>query len=100
MPRKPKKLPPIHPGEILKTEFLDEMEISAYRLAKDTGMPQSRVGKIIAGERAITADTALRLGQYFGTTPGFWLNLQNHYDLEVAKDDLGDIADLVQPAAA
>lgn len=79
------KRPPIHPGEILKTEFLDELEISAYALAKALNVPVNRVTGIVNGERGITADTALRLARFFGTTPEFWLNLQTRYDLEVAR---------------
>lgn len=84
-----KKLPPMHPGEILKEEFLDEMGISQYRLAKDINVPPRRINEIVQGKRAITADTALRLGRYFGITPQFWVNLQAHYDLEVETDKLG-----------
>jgi len=76
------KIPNIHPGEILKEEFLDPMNISAYRLAKDTGIPQTRVADIVHGRRRITADTALRLGKYFGVSARFWLGLQDDYDLE------------------
>ncbi len=72
----------IHPGEILKEEFLNELGISAYRLAKDTGIPQTRISEIIKGARRVTADTALRLSRYFGNTPKFWLGLQDDYDLE------------------
>jgi addiction module HigA family antidote len=82
-------MPPVHPGEILKVEFLDELGISNYRLAQDTGMPQSRVGNIVNGKRGITGDTALRLAKYFGTTPEFWLDLQAHYELEAARDASG-----------
>ena len=77
------KRAPIHPGEILKMEFLDELELSAYALAKALAVPANRVTAILNGERAITADTALRLSRFFGTTAEFWLNLQVHYDLEV-----------------
>jgi addiction module HigA family antidote len=77
------KRAPIHPGEILQTEFLDELNLSAYALAKALHVPTNRVTAIINGERAITADTALRLARFFGTTPEFWLNLQLHYDLTV-----------------
>lgn len=77
------KRAPIHPGEILKMEFLDELELSAYALAKALAVPGNRVTAILNGERAITADTALRLSRFFGTTAEFWLNLQVHYDLEV-----------------
>lgn len=77
-----KKLPNIHPGTVLKEEFLVPMGISAYRLAKDVGIPQTRVSQLIKGDRRLTADTALRLSKYFGTTAKFWLGLQNDYDLE------------------
>ena len=76
------KLKNIHPGEILREEFLKELGISAYRLAKDTGIPQTRISEIIKGAGRVTADTALRLSKYFGNTPKFWLGLQNDYDLE------------------
>lgn len=76
------RLKNIHPGTILKEEFLAELYISAYRLAKDTGIPQTRISQIIKGERRITADTALRLSKYFGNTAKFWLGLQDDYDLE------------------
>lgn len=76
------KLRNIHPGEILREEFLNELGISAYRLAKDTGIPQTRISEIIKGNRRITADTALRLSKYFGNTPKFWLGLQDDYDIE------------------
>ena len=76
------KLPNIHPGEVLKEEFLDPMGVSAYRLAKDTGIPQTRVADVIPGRRRVTADTALRLGKYFGVSARFWLGLQDDYDLE------------------
>lgn len=84
-----RKLPPIHPGEILREEFLDPLGISQYRLAKEVSVPPRRINEIVRGMRAITADTALRLARYFGTTERFWLNLQGRYDLEVAKDRLG-----------
>ena len=80
---------PIHPGEILKTEFLDELGLTAYALAKALRVPANRVTGIVNGDRGITADTALRLSRYFGTSPEFWLNLQAHYDLSVAKRTLG-----------
>lgn len=72
----------IHPGEILKEEFLEPMGISAYRLSKDLGIPKTRTSQIIKGKRRITADTALRLSKYFGTSTKFWLGLQNDYDIE------------------
>jgi addiction module HigA family antidote len=76
------KLKNIHPGEILLEEFLIPMEISAYRLAKETFLPQTRISEIIKGKRRITADTAIRFGKYFGTSAKFWLGLQDDYDLE------------------
>jgi addiction module HigA family antidote len=76
------RLKNIHPGEILQEEFLLPLHISAYRLAKDTAIPQTRISEIIKGNRRITADTALRLSKYLGTTPKFWLGLQDDYDLE------------------
>src|SRR5208283_48455 len=90
MARQPKKLVPVHPGEILLEEFLVPLGVSQYRLAKDTSVPPRRINEIVRGTRAITADTALRLARYFGTTERFWLNLQAHYDLEVEKERLGD----------
>jgi antitoxin HigA-1 len=84
------KMAPIHPGEILLEEFLKPMGISQYRLAKDTNVDPRRINAIVHGERAVTADTALRLSHYFGTTARFWLNLQTQYDLEKQKDELGD----------
>ena len=77
-----KKIPNIHPGEILEEEFLVPLEITAYRLAKETGIPQTRISQIIKGNRSVTADTAIRFSKFFGTTPQFWLGLQNDYDLE------------------
>ena len=86
----PRRMAPIHPGEILLKEFLEPLEISQYRLAKDISVPPRRINEIVHGRRAITANTALRLALYFGTTERFWLNLQTRYDLEVEKDRLGD----------
>ena len=80
------KLKNIHPGEILKEEFLKPMEISAYRLAKETFIPQTRISEIIKGNRRITADTALRLAKFFGTTAKFWLGLQDDFDLEEERE--------------
>lgn len=82
-------LPPIHPGDILREEFLEPMGISAYRLAKDISVPLTRITAILDGKRSITADTALRLSRYFGMSERFWCNLQANYDIEVAKDALG-----------
>ena len=87
---KNKKLPPIHPGEILIEEFLKPMGISQYRLAKDISVPPRRINEIVHGKRSISADTALRLGRFFGIAPQFWLNLQTRFDLEVTEDLLAD----------
>ena len=81
---------PIHPGEILLKEFLEPLDLSQYRLAKEISVPPRRINEIVHGKRAITADTALRLSRYFGTSERFWLNLQTRYDLEVEKDRLGE----------
>ena len=84
-----KKLPPVHPGEILRDEFLIPLNISQYRLAKDINVSARRINEIVHGKRGITADTALRLARYFGSSERLWLNLQTRYDLEVEKDRLG-----------
>lgn len=93
----------IHPGEILKEEFLDPMEISAYRLSKETFIPQTRISEIIKGNRRITADTALRFSKFFGTSAKFWLGLQDDYDLEEGAirkaDELREIKALNHDAA-
>lgn len=86
-----KKIKPIHPGEILREEFLEPMKISQYRLAKDIGVAPRRINEIIHETRAITADTALRLGKYFSVSPQFWLNLQSHYDLAVEGEELANV---------
>ena len=83
-------MPPVHPGEILLEEFLEPLSLSQYRLAKDISVPPRRINEIVHGKRAISADTALRLARYFGTTDRFWLNLQTRYDLELEKDRLGE----------
>lgn len=85
-----KKLCPIHPGEVLLEEFLQPLGISQYRLAKDLHVPPRRINETLHGTRCVTADMALRLARYLGTTDRFWLNLQARYDLEVEKDRLGD----------
>ncbi|MBF0406428.1 MAG: HigA family addiction module antidote protein [Candidatus Riflebacteria bacterium] len=82
------KLPIICPGEILKEEFLDELNLSEYRLAKEIGVPARRINEIVHGKRAITADTAIRLARYFSTTPEFWMNLQSHYELDKTREML------------
>ena len=89
----PEMLPPVHPGEILQDDFLTPLKISQYRLAKDISVPARRINEIVHGKRAITADTALRLARYFGSSERLWLNLQARYDLELQKDRLGDRLD-------
>jgi addiction module HigA family antidote len=84
------KLPPVHPGEVLLEEFLEPMGLSQYRLAKDMSVPPRRINEIVHGNRSVTADTALRLARYFGTSERFWLNLQAGYDLDVERDRLGE----------
>ena len=85
-----KRIPPIHPGEILLEEFLKPMGISQYRLAKDISVPARRINEIVHGKRAISADTALRLSRYFGMSERFWLNLQTQYDIDVQKDKIDE----------
>ena len=85
----PRRLPPAHPGEILRKEFLEPLGLSQYRVAKATGVPPRRINEIVLEKRAISADTALRLARYFRTSPEFWMNLQAHYDLERARDRVG-----------
>ena len=87
---KNKKLPSIHPGEVLIEEFLKPMGISQYRLAKDISVPPRRINEIVHGKRSLSADTALRLGRFFGISPQFWLNLQTRFDLEVTEDLLAE----------
>lgn len=85
-----KKIQPIHPGEILAEEFLKPLKLTQYRLSKDINVPPRRINEIVHKTRAITADTALRLARFFGTSAQFWLNLQSRYDLEVQEDLLAD----------
>ena len=101
MARKSKSVPPIHPGETLREDFLKPLGLTANRLAIELQVPVTRVNDIVRGKRAITADTALRLARYFGTTPQLWMNLQANYDLEVADDARGsEIADRIRPHRA
>lgn len=96
-----KRLPPIHPGEVLREEFLDPLGITPYRLARNIDVPPPRINDIVLGKRGISADTALRLARFFGTSARFWMNLQTHYDLEIEKDRLGDTLDAsIQPLAS
>jgi len=85
-----KTLPPIHPGEVLKEEFLDPMGLTQYRLAKEISVPSRRVNEVVLGRRAISADTALRLGRFFGVSAQFWMNLQTQYDLVAQQEILAD----------
>jgi addiction module HigA family antidote len=91
---------PVHPGEILLEEFLKPFAVSQYHLAKEVGVPARRINEIVHGQRRISADTALRLARFFGTSERFWVNLQARYDLEVEKDRLGDALDEIRPLSA
>jgi antitoxin HigA-1 len=91
---------PVHPGEILLTEFLEPLELSQYQLAKSVGVPARRINEIVHGQRRISADTALRLARFFGTSERFWMNLQSRYDLEIEKDRLGQVLDAIEPLTA
>jgi antitoxin HigA-1 len=100
MPKSQKLLPPIHPGEILRVEFMEPLRLSMNRLALDLRVPVTRVAEIVHERRSITADTALRLARYFNTSAAFWLNLQSAYDLEIAHDKLSrTIEREVRPAS-
>lgn len=98
MPRK--KQPPVHPGEILTEEFLKPLAVSQYKVAKDIRVPARRINEIAHGKRSVTADTALRLSRYFGTSERFWLNLQARYDIEVEKDKLANRLEREVPVLA
>jgi addiction module HigA family antidote len=91
---------PVHPGEILLEEFLKPLEVSQYKLAKELGVPARRINEIVHGQRRISADTALRLARFFGTSERFWINLQARYDLEAEKDRLGSALDGIRPLGA
>jgi antitoxin HigA-1 len=91
---------PVHPGEVLLEEFLSPLGVSQYQLAKAVDVPARRINEIVHGQRRISADTALRLARYFGTSERFWMNLQARYDLEVEKDRLGTALDDIQPLSA
>ncbi len=93
-------MPPVHPGEILYEEFLAPLSLSQYQLAKEISVPARRINEIVHGQRRITADTALRLARFFGTSDRFWLNLQTRFDLEIEKDRLGDTLDGIRPMTA
>jgi addiction module HigA family antidote len=91
---------PVHPGEILLEEFLNPLSVSQYQLAKEIGVPARRINEIVHGQRRISADTALRLARYFGTSERFWMNLQTRYDLEIEKDRLGVVLNEIHPLSA
>jgi addiction module HigA family antidote len=90
-------MPPIHPGEVLMEEYLEPLGITQHRLAIAIGVPPRRINEIVHGKRRITADTALRMARYFGTSERFWMNLQGRYDLEVERDRLVDTLDEITP---
>ena len=96
-----KRLAPVHPGDVLKHEYLEPLDMSVYALAQSLAVPRSRMNEIVQGHRAVTAETALRLGRFFGTSADFWLGLQAAYDLEVARLAVGERVKIeVQPHAA
>lgn len=88
---------PIHPGEVLLEDFLKPLEVTQHHVAVAIGVPPRRINEIVHGKRRITADTALRLARYLGTTDRFWLNLQTRYDLEIQKDQIGAALDAIEP---
>jgi addiction module HigA family antidote len=92
-----KKMPPMHPGEVLREDYLEPLKLTPYALAQALNIPRTRIERIVREETAITADTAHRLGRYFGTTPQFWLNLQADYDLRLAAASLGKQLEKIQP---
>lgn len=100
MSQSEKLYPPIHPGEILMKDFIEGFRITQNKLAVSIGVPPRRINEIVHGKRSITADTALRLGQFFGVSPQFWLNLQSRYDLEVAQDRIADQIAAIHPLRA
>lgn len=91
---------PVHPGEILLEEFLRPLGVSQYHVAKEIGVPARRINEIVHGQRRVSADTALRLARFFGTSERFWINLQSRYDLELEKDRLGDTLEEIRPLTA
>jgi addiction module HigA family antidote len=91
------KLAPVHPGEVLMEDFIEPLGITQHKVAVAIDVPPRRINEIVHGKRRITADTALRLARYFGTTDLFWINLQNRYDLEVERDALGESLDRIEP---
>ncbi len=95
-----KVMAPVHPGELLREEFLEPMGITAYRLAKDIGVPEQRIGAIVREQRGISADTALRLSRYFGMSESYWMNAQAHYEREIFKDEVGEEIERIRPLAS
>jgi len=95
-----RKIRPVTPGELLLEEFLKPMGITQYRLAKEIGVPQRRIGEIVAGKRAITADTDLRLAQYFSLSDGYWLRAQAHYDTQMAREAMAETLARIRPLSA
>ena len=95
-----KRLAPVHPGEVLKVEFLEPHRLSAAGLAVELGVPGNRISELVRGRRGVTGDTALRLGRFFGTTPELWLNMQARYELDMARDRAGDEIARIKPLAA
>jgi addiction module HigA family antidote len=93
-------LPPVHPGEVLREEFLEPLGLTPYTLASHLGVPRTRIERLARGETAVTADTALRLARWFGTTPQFWMNLQVAYDLTIAAEKAGTAIEAIEPRAA
>lgn len=93
-----KKLPPVHPGEVLREEFLRPMDLSPYAVARALGVPRTRIERLASEQTAVTADTALRLARYFRTSPTFWMGMQTQYDLERTEDDLGAELRRIAPA--
>jgi addiction module HigA family antidote len=92
-----KTMAPIHPGEVLREEFLEPLGVTQHRLAVSIDVPPRRINEIVHGKRGISADTALRLAKFFGTSDRFWLNLQSRFDLEVERDQLGSVLDAITP---
>lgn len=93
------RMQPIHPGEVLLADFLEPLDVTQHRLAIAIDVPPRRINEIVHGKRRISADTALRLARYFGTSDRFWINLQSRYDLEVERDQIGEALDAITPLA-
>jgi antitoxin HigA-1 len=101
MPRRKRDIPPVHPGEILTADFLEPLGMSVNALSKAIKVPRARLNDIVRGKRGVSADTAMRLGRYFGVSAQFWMNLQSHYELEMAEQALGDrLGREIRPYAA